>query len=57
MLSRSGAKVLAYEPTPIAAAELIQRLGGNENLKFEQPAVTNAMGSVLDPNTLLFLLI
>ncbi len=36
-----GARVYAFEPNPLAAAELIRRIGDNPNLVFRPSAVSN----------------
>jgi FkbM family methyltransferase len=41
-----GAKVYAYEPNPLAAAELVRRLGKNESLDFHQAAVSEKSGKM-----------
>lgn len=41
-----GAEVHAYEPNPLAAAELVRRLGSRENLDFHQAAVSRSSGKM-----------
>lgn len=41
-----GAKVIAYEPNPIAASEFIRRLGSHPNLVFHQSAVAAKDGTI-----------
>ena len=41
-----GAKVHAYEPNPLAAAELVRRIGNNSDLTFRQAAVSEKSGKM-----------